>query len=392
MRCPTCDHFVTSVDRACSRCGEELESATGDRADSSVMDRYRSSSRRKRPRGNRFDSSLTSVDAPALLDLEMGTTETLGRESGAVRTDSEDPQPTPGPVARSLVHPLEVERWFEAPGSEIRQTASFVFSSPFIVENEQYRDRGEATTFRYVAESLDINAFATDDPVEDLGVEPPAVVFLGGLARALRLTSALFVGVVEAARKERPDPSAVARRGLGELAALIGEAAGRLPSATVARDLVLRQIEAIPEVRAEKILADARSYAAAMDMFVIAHEVGHLALGHTLGRSINFDQSRNQEREADSFASSVISESAFREYLLLGQVFVTVFFSWMDHVGHAVEPTTHPLGRERFENALRSNREGVEDLEQSRGLGEDVLRGLLPERSAEVDETEEMSV
>ena len=70
----------------------------------------------------------------------------------------------------------------------------------------------------------------------------------------------------------------------------------------------------------------------------------------------NIEIDRNEEREADSFASSVISASPFGEYIFAGTLF------W--HYAMAMQSDTdsdlasnHPLSRERFENFVRSNSE-----------------------------------
>jgi len=136
----------------------------------------------------------------------------------------------------------------------------------------------------------------------------------------------------------------------------------------------------LPEISddEERFVSLARSYAAAMDMFVVAHEAGHLALGHTLGRALNYDVSRNQEREADSFASSALSTSPFREYLFLGQVFVTIVFAWVEAAARARQAGTHPLARERFLHAIESNSQAAREAAEEFGLTRESLMEMLP--------------
>jgi len=133
----------------------------------------------------------------------------------------------------------------------------------------------------------------------------------------------------------------------------------------------------------DRFVGLARSLSAAMEAAVIAHEAGHLALGHTLGQRLNFDVSRNQEREADSFASSILTSSPFREYLFLGQVFITIVFSWMEHAARRTDPTTHPLGRERFFNALTNNSAAAKEAADQFGLTRERLIELLPAEDAQ---------
>ena len=108
----------------------------------------------------------------------------------------------------------------------------------------------------------------------------------------------------------------------------------------------------------EKIRQKAISYSSGTIVSVLAHECGHHALGHLLGFSEkrNLEIDRNQEREADSFASSIISASPFGEYIFAGTLF------WHYAVAMQVDGVTdaasnHPLSKERFENFVRANAE-----------------------------------
>ena len=90
-------------------------------------------------------------------------------------------------------------------------------------------------------------------------------------------------------------------------------------------------------------------------MATIAHECGHIALGHTLdpGYSvIGNGISRDQERQADSFMSSVIATSPFAKQILLGRILSMYVLSQSkpyDGTG------THPGHKERLENLVRAH-------------------------------------
>jgi hypothetical protein len=136
-----------------------------------------------------------------------------------------------------------------------------------------------------------------------------------------------------------------------------------------------RAVEPIEENFASLV----RSLSTAMECYVIAHEAGHIALGHTLGRETSFEISRNQEREADSFASSCLSASPFRDHLFLGQIFTLIMFVWRASASTS-EPTTHPHSVERFYNALKSNSAAAKEAAERFGLSADLLKQLLPDR------------
>jgi len=122
------------------------------------------------------------------------------------------------------------------------------------------------------------------------------------------------------------------------------------------------------------LVSRARSYSMAMTMSTIAHEIGHIALGHTLGKTLNYDISRNEERAADGFASSVLSSSPFSDYLVTGQFMSWVLMAWVDYTAASGEATTHPLARERLESVLRDNSAAARDV----GLSKKTLGKWLP--------------
>ncbi len=112
-----------------------------------------------------------------------------------------------------------------------------------------------------------------------------------------------------------------------------------------------------------------------MNMDVISHELGHIALCHTLGRNVNMEISRNQEREADSFAASVASSSPFSDYIVAGGIFWWVIMAWVDAASDNTEETTHPHSQERLMDYIRSNRDQAEEI----GVGEASIFEFLPE-------------
>lgn len=313
-----------------------------------------------------LDAATASLDRQ-LADL-TGSLPTTGMRIG---TES----------AKAFVHPQELQGLLHADAGQLNQAAGFVFQSPFIQNNSLYRSRVAAVTFGFLAGDPTVNAFATEHPLslsEGSRIQPPAIVFFAGLATAVRLAAAALAmhlrsrggGLFYA------DPWGLPGffRRLGET---IIQSRGRLAT-TTAEQLLTSLVAPALQAGEERFVSLARSYAAAMDMFVVAHETGHLALGHTLGQTLNYDVSRNQEREADSFASSALSTSPFREYLFLGQVFVTIVFAWADAATQHERPSTHPLSRERFMNALQANSTAAAEVAEDFGLTADRLLELLP--------------
>ena len=69
---------------------------------------------------------------------------------------------------------------------------------------------------------------------------------------------------------------------------------------------------------------------------------------------MNLEISRNQEREADSFASSVISSSPFGDYLVFGTILWEAVWVWVERATGQIA-STHPLASERLADLIRAN-------------------------------------
>lgn len=260
---------------------------------------------------------------------------------------------------------------------QIEQSASFVFLSDQIQQNKEYAKRIKSTSFRFDAEDDSVNAYATNHEYQlttGEEVPPPAIIFLGGLARTLRVASAALAVHHEIGR---PD---VEGSGLTETFRCIGDVARDKGNfgADSGEDIFTRVV--VPRLLKleNRVLATARSFCAAMESFVIAHEAGHLAYSHPMGPRLSLDISRNKERDADSFASSVMISNPYREYLFLGGVAVTMVFCWFEAGSHAREATTHPLARERFENLFHSAPGAAVETAASLGLTQQAFEEMLP--------------
>ena len=120
-------------------------------------------------------------------------------------------------------------------------------------------------------------------------------------------------------------------------------------------------------------LRKARSFAAAMNLAVIAHELGHICLGHTLGIRQNYEVSRNQEREADSLSASVASASPFSDYIVAGGIFWWVILCWVTKAAGKSIETTHPHSKDRLLDYIRANREQALSL----GIDEEKIKEFL---------------
>jgi len=101
------------------------------------------------------------------------------------------------------------------------------------------------------------------------------------------------------------------------------------------------------------IAIEAKGFAAGGTLAVIAHEQGHICLSHVIREDRSDVITRINERQADLFSNGVTATTPFESHILLGSLFVEILLSWMGDDNSI--PTTHPHGRERVYNNVRSN-------------------------------------
>ena len=97
----------------------------------------------------------------------------------------------------------------------------------------------------------------------------------------------------------------------------------------------------------------------------LAHETGHIVLGHLEGNELkiwmNMEVRRNYEAQADLVASSIMRTRPFGEYVFMGQV----FYYWvnMQKTDSLIKQNVpkneldHPLNRERYVSFVLANKE-----------------------------------
>lgn len=266
-------------------------------------------------------------------------------------------------AARTAGIPLEQAFWeYATPDkAELVQLFEFTRNSSHVRENMLYAQILDATQFEYTPENDKLNASASMVPAGAGEGRRPIVEFLGGAARFGRV-AALAVAAMDNGDREA---------GIRFLALIRQYGLEKIDMPWVVRMVEGAGLAPVVEDEQgnarmdDQALAKAKSASAGMFLGILAHEAGHLALGHLHGRGAaeNNDISRNQEREADSFASSIIASSPFGEYILAGTLFWHYALAQLEEGGRA---TTHPLSKERFANFVRAN----PDLAAEFGLGE----------------------
>ena len=269
----------------------------------------------------------------------------LGAHQGATQDAHQDATQDAHHGALVTAKDPAVAQYVQPSEAELAQLFEYVRSAANVKENLQYASIMKDVRFFCLADNDAVNAYASLKQLnKDKDERHRVIVLLGG---AVRFSKVASLAVAAHLSGDKQAPVRLVR-------ALAPTDCGKLDLDSVVRLVNAADLGAA--LANETVQAKAKSVSAGMILGILAHEAGHHALGHTLNTSekVNLDISRNQEREADSFASSVIASSPFGEYILAGTLFW--HFALASQQGDAVA-TTHPLSKERFENFVRANAE-----------------------------------
>ena len=236
----------------------------------------------------------------------------------------------------------ELERYFSVDRGKVRYWFNQVLISPHVVGNEKYFNCAKGIALNYEKDNSIVNAFAH---FKDDERRTPCITVCGGIILFSRLAS-----LAAAAQVRRKDGSFV--RFLRALRpkdcdVMDGERAVEL----------IRRLGLLSGQDAQStgdILIQAEAISDGMMIGVLAHELGHHAFSHLSGEKGTSPISRNQEREADSFASSVIEASSSRQQFLQGTLIWHYALAQMEEANSATA-TTHPASRERYEDFIQRN-------------------------------------
>ena len=231
----------------------------------------------------------------------------------------------------------------------------------FISSNERYKDCANRVYLDIEEDDDLVNAFAAQisDQARPYLQKAFSDVNWNAYDHLLIITGGMLRWItVMAAICEYMDRT----RKIGEAKKMLIWAADRLTRSCAGTDFVERfadQFGLQCDGRREEVC---RIYAIAMLVGIFGHELGHMCLGHC-GQTAQHEQnsvSRNNERTADMFASSIAQSLANGFAGAVGAVFVDISFLWMDgkrnklYGGKQSEFATHPMSRERVEMFIDS--------------------------------------
>ncbi|MCX7591793.1 MAG: hypothetical protein N2255_09210 [Kiritimatiellae bacterium] len=259
----------------------------------------------------------------------------------------------------------------DTPVEELVQIAAYAFHSPHVLR--KYSQIVAEVDFLPVLDDDWVNAQAMPpEPVEIAGevVIRRPIVFYGGAANATRLGSlAIVADQFSGTDMKRNWFLEVIRR----MGLRIAESGGEFSTEKAGE--VVGETGLGWVLKNEGALRCARSYGAGANLGIVAHELGHHVLGHVLGPDANLEITRNQEREADLFADSVVSSSPFGDYLVAGQIMWWLILVWVENSTGERRVTTHPWAAERLMNCIRDHRDQAAQI----GVTAETVRLLLPD-------------
>ena len=296
-------------------------------------------------RPDKMTEALRRVDARlAAIDEKIRDKVHGGSARGAAEGEPEGA--SSGFLSRKKTTAACTADMWDTSDAELGQLMAYVTSSSHVTTNTRYAQTAAGLSFQIDRETNDVNAYASVD--EDGG---ESIVLLGGMIRMANLLSAAYVGsgVVDASGNRNDGLLVRAVSALGRYCLVCKGAISPKQACRFALRHGLHRIMGDSALRRK-----AKSFSAGMITCILAHELGHLALGHCCGEHPNLEVSRNTEREADSFASSVISSSPFGDYLIIGSILCESVWVWVQNATGAIE-TTHPLARERLADLIRAN-------------------------------------
>ena len=233
--------------------------------------------------------------------------------------------------------------------TEVRQLFEYVRQSSFISGNEQYAKKMKDVLFVYSATNDAVNAYASIDSSDN------SRRIMNCFAGLVRISKVLSLAAAAQLCGEK-----------GAIARLMDKLTPQLCSCLTIEDAakLIRSCGLDACLSKEEIRTKAKSIAAGTVVGCLAHETGHIVLGHLesdLKIRMNMEVRRNNEKQADLVSSSIMSTTPFGEYVFIGEV----FFFWVnmqkiDALTKQNVPQSdlaHPLNRERYVSFVLANKE-----------------------------------
>lgn len=274
-----------------------------------------------------------------------------------------DDKPAPQATALRPADDSHALKSAEDAPADLRALFEMVRASPHVTQNEMYSAVARNIRFVYDSNDDEINAYAT---LESLGggARRPVVVLLAGFTRLAEVAALTLADSHHRGDSDKMQSLVKSLRDNWQ---------GTLSKPQAGLFVFEKDLYSIDD---DKVVEEAKGIEAGMLIAAIAHEVGHLALGHLYRTKSEKSPeiSRNQEREADLFASSVMSASPFGQYIFEGFFLFHFVNAAKDESDLDYKTRSHPYSRERLINLIRQNQSKAKAL----GFTEEKVLQLFP--------------
>ena len=340
--CPSCRAVVFPGDQVCRKC-------------QSPLGKSKSKEPCIAPRSDRVSSNFVipqwSTDQLSANTIGSDSTkdERAAHPNSLIANDADSHALPP-----RLVEDEISERWLAyltPPKEPVRIHALFqkVISNPIITETAGHREDAERIQFFPIWDNMEVNASAGWDQNENPPI--PRVKFYGGLHVANRLLAA-GVSAADLSREQTEWKFPLLEMLQQSLDSIRASMTRRTPINPPFAFGLLENF--LPHVVAlDGCIHRAEELAEMMDFCVLAHEVGHIVHRHGLNpKDLKTpDVRRNNEREADAKAYSILSPMLGQEYYFLGYLLSNLLFLARD-THPDKECDTHPARTERIRMLL----------------------------------------
>jgi hypothetical protein len=277
----------------------------------------------------------------------------------------------------------EKEKWItylSPPKESVRIRALFqkVIYNPIITETDGHREDAERIQLNPLWENMTVNAYARWNTAKN--PPTPEIGFYGGLHVANRLLAA-GVSAADFSHDQTEIKFSLMemlQQSLDTIRSSVGEESGLSPSSAFS---VLEHF--LPHVMAlEGDVHRAEEIAEKMDFCVLAHEVGHIVHRHGLMPTALKapDVRRNNEREADARAYSILTPMLGQEYYFLGYLLSMLNFMARSKTPDQ-ESDSHPAISQRLKMLL-DQRTASRGFENRFGIRLEDLQSLLERYSS----------
>ncbi len=362
--CDACRHSNSEAATTCAACGVPRRGVSGPELGEVGRGRVPCEAcGRMNPPGSRSCDkcgvTLTGVLAATLGRKVVAPPASSSRVPASRQTDRAAQANTTDQAIHGVINTEAFSFIAEDLHSDVKRCAIWIRESPFVKKSERHWElasrtqvflaahaHGSESLPEHLAQQIDlpvdlVNAFAAEG-------DAPMIVVLEGYCRVCRYAATALVNAHSA------DGSSIDISYLRESLAALGQsikAGGARFTLESACALVLRDHEM---ERATPFHPRMRTYFAGMLMEVLAHELGHILLGHTNQGPLPDPARRKNEHLADMFAAQVIEQTEYSEVNALSGFVSRLTDVYAD--GGGVR-TTHPEPRERLRDYVRDNQE-----------------------------------